>query len=105
MSPDPVAVDPARLREARVQAHCAAQWLARAARSYLPARDDDGQTNLGWDGATRALTTHPIANRRFALTIAPLALTVGRVAPMALQGLDDAGVRERFGRVVAALGL
>jgi hypothetical protein len=32
------AIDTARLSEARLQAHYAAQWLARAARAYVPPR-------------------------------------------------------------------
>ena len=36
------AIDKARLSEARLQAHYAAQWLARAARAYVPLQPDDG---------------------------------------------------------------
>src|SRR5262249_7419760 len=35
----------------RLQAHHAVQWLARAARAYIPPQPDDEHTNLGWDGA------------------------------------------------------
>ena len=38
------AIDTARLSEARLQAHYAAQWLARAARAYVPPQPDDGHT-------------------------------------------------------------
>ena len=41
-------VDQRRLSEARLQAHYAVQWLARAARAYVPPQPDDGHTNLGW---------------------------------------------------------
>ena len=34
-----------RLSMARLQAHHAAQWLARAARAYVPSQPDDGHTN------------------------------------------------------------
>ena len=53
------AVDPARLRAARLQAHHAAQWLARAARAHIMAWPDDGHTNLGWDDALGGFVTHP----------------------------------------------
>lgn len=39
---------PRDLAAARVQMHRAAQWLARIARSYLPAADDDSHTALVW---------------------------------------------------------
>ena len=86
--------DPAALREARLQAHCAAQWLARAARAYLPAQDDDSHTNLGWDDGARALITRAFAGWSVALQLSPLALVVqgGKDGPatLPLAGLDDA---------------
>src|ERR1700687_5123272 len=51
-------VDHGRLSEARLQAHYAAQWLARAARAFIPPQPDDGHTNLGWDHAFGGFTTH-----------------------------------------------
>src|SRR5215472_15715998 len=59
-------VDQRRLSEARLQAHYAVQWLARAARAYVPPQPDDGHTNLGWDGALRGFTTHPLKDGRVA---------------------------------------
>src|SRR3977135_1123964 len=53
-------IDPAALRAARIQAHHAAQWLARTARAYIPPRPDDAHTNLGWDDALGGLVTHPL---------------------------------------------
>jgi hypothetical protein len=55
-------VERRRLSEARLQAHHALQWLARAARAYVPPQPDDGHTNLGWDGALGGFTTHPFKN-------------------------------------------
>jgi hypothetical protein len=43
------AVEQRRLSEARLQAHYALQWLARASRGYIPPQPDDNHTNLGWD--------------------------------------------------------
>ena len=51
-------VDPLDLGEARLQAHYAAQWLARAARAYIPALPDDSHTNLGWIDAIGGFETH-----------------------------------------------
>jgi len=39
-------VNQRRLSEARLQAHYAVQWLARAARAYVPPQPDDEHTNL-----------------------------------------------------------
>src|SRR5215471_7967335 len=52
-------MDQRRLSEARLQAHYAVQWLARAARAYVPPQRDDEHTNLGWDVALGGFTTHP----------------------------------------------
>ena len=43
-------IDKVRLSGARLQAHHAIQWLARAARAYIPPQPDDGQHqfDLGW---------------------------------------------------------
>ncbi|MGH7007923.1 MAG: hypothetical protein ACRED7_05940, partial [Stellaceae bacterium] len=70
-------VDRDRLREARLQAHHALQWLARAARIYIPARPDDAHTNLGWDDRLDGFTTHALRDGvRLGLKIADLALIV-----------------------------
>lgn len=50
-------VDRGHLREARLRAHHAMQWLARAARACIPARPDDAHTNLGWDDRLDGFTT------------------------------------------------
>ncbi len=51
------------LHDARLQAHYAAQWLARAARAYIPPRPHDGHTNLGWDDAFGGLVDPSAAGR------------------------------------------
>ncbi|MGH6968828.1 MAG: hypothetical protein ACREEN_06975, partial [Stellaceae bacterium] len=103
-------VDRGRLREARLQAHYAVQWLARAARAYIPARPDDGHTNLGWDERFDGFATHPIRDGvRLGLKIAGLELVVlggGSGAPaLRLDGQRDAAVRPWLGARIAALGL
>src|ERR1700754_208324 len=49
-----------QLREARLQAHYAAQWLARAARAYILPQPGDNHTNLGWDDGFNGLVTHSL---------------------------------------------
>ena len=73
-------IDQGRLSEARLQAHYAVQWLARAARAYVPPQRDDGHTNLGWDGALGGFTTHPLKDGAWLslkITDLTLALHVG----------------------------
>ena len=68
--------DPARLQEARLQAHHAVQWLARAARAYVPAQPDDSHTNLGWDEAFGGFETHKMQGARIGVKLAPLAIAI-----------------------------
>src|SRR3954471_15965195 len=96
-------IDFARLREARMQAYYAAQWLARAARAYIPPRPDDGHTNLGWDNAFDGFITHPLADgTRIGLRISDLTLALlqgGQIAhSFALNGRSEAEAREWLGR-------
>jgi hypothetical protein len=55
-------IDKGQLREARLQAHYAAQWLARFARGYIPPQPDDGHTSLMWDDAIDGFKTQPLKN-------------------------------------------
>src|SRR5258708_21780107 len=77
-------IDQRRLSEARLQAYYAAQWLARAARAYVPPQPDDGHTNLGWDAGFDGFTTHPFAGGlRLGLRLPDLTLALlenGRIA-------------------------
>lgn len=96
------------LRNARLQAHYAVQWLARASRGYVPERPDDSHTNLGWDGGFGGFTTHPLRDgSRIGLNIADLTLSVLGSAPrmLSLDGRADAEVRAWLGGIVAAAGL
>jgi hypothetical protein len=54
------AVEQRRLSEARLQAHYAPQWLARAARGYISPQSNDNHISLGWDAGTGGLITHPL---------------------------------------------
>lgn len=101
-------VDRSQLREARLQAHHATQWLARAARAYIPARPDDAHTNLGWDDRLDGLTTHALRDGvRLGLKIADLALIVldnGGTPALQLDGQRDAAARRWLDARIAALG-
>jgi hypothetical protein len=96
------------LHAARLQAHYAAQWLARAARAYVPEQPNDGHTNLGWDHDFGGLVTHPMADgSRLGLRIADLTLELLDRHPqsLALDGRADREVRIWLGAHIAARGL
>ena len=101
-------VDRSQLREARLQAHHATQWLARAARACIPARPDDAHTSLGWDDRLDGFTTHALRDGvRLGLKIADPALIVldnGGAPTLRLDGQRDAAAREWLGARIAALG-
>jgi hypothetical protein len=94
-------IDRGRLREARLQAHHAAQWLARAARAFVPAHPDDGNTSLIWDDALDGLDTHPLqGDLRLGLRIPDLTLLLdgtGGQQSFPLDGRTDADARRWLG--------
>ena len=105
-------VDCGRLSQARLSAHYAAQWLARAARAYVPPKADDSHTNLGWDDTLGGLTTHPLTDgSRLGLRIADLALVVvakngDASAPLlALDSRTEVDIRAWLGSHMGAKGL
>jgi hypothetical protein len=105
-------VDFAQLREARLQSHYAAQWLARVARAYVAPRPDDGHTNLRWDDSFGGFFTHPLPDgTRLGLRLADLtlALFLGEDAnqphDFPLDGRSDADVRAWLGGQAQAAGL
>lgn len=99
-------VDQAALHEARLQAHYAAQWLARFARAYVAPQPDDGHTSLRWDDARDAFTTQPANNgARLSLQIASLMLAVHGGPSLSLNGRSDAQVRQWLGGELAARDL
>jgi hypothetical protein len=107
-----IGVDEAGLSRARVQTHSAAQWLARAALAYVPARPNDSHTNFGWDGVFGGFITHALPDgTRLGLKVTDLTLTVmehtGADATILLPlgGCSDAQVRAWLGRQMAARGL
>jgi len=101
-------VDRSRLREARLQAHYAVQWLARAARAYVAPKADDSHTNLGWDDALGGFTTHSLPDgSRLGLRIADLALALmpSDGVRLALNGQTEADIRAWLGPHMNAKGL
>jgi hypothetical protein len=104
------ALERGRLSRARLGAHFAAQWLARAARAYVAPKPDDSHTNLGWDDALGGFTTHPLPDgSRLALRLRDLALMWlaprGPSQSLSLGGLADADARAWLARRVSELGL
>jgi hypothetical protein len=105
----PSGIDPQQLREARLQAHHALQWLARGARAYVPPQPDDGHTNLGWDRALGGFATYPLKAGMWLslrLTDLTLGLHAGEAGALLfpLEGRADAHVRQWLGEQLAARG-
>ena len=96
------------LHAARLQAHYAAQWLARVARAYVQAQPHDRHTSLGWDDAFGGLVTHVLPDgSRLGLRIADLTLAFIGQHPhsLSLDGRAEAEVRTWLGGHVAARNL
>lgn len=106
----PARADRGRLSEARLAAHYAAQWLARAARAFIAPEPDDRHSNLGWDDDLGGLTTHPLPDgSRLGLRLGDLTLLSvtlrGDVQSFSLDGKTDADARAWLGKHVSARGL
>jgi hypothetical protein len=100
----------AQLYEARMQAHYAAQWLARFARAYIPPLPDDVHTNLGWDNDFDRFTTHPLTvGVQLGLRLPALTLVLLRNEQVAqsfpLERRTDTEVRVWLGDQIQALDL
>jgi hypothetical protein len=97
-------IDKGRLREARLQAHYAAQWLARAARAYIPPQPDDGHTSLIWDRAIDGFKTQRLKSGMWlSLQVSNLTLALRRgegltdTQTIFLSGRTDSEVRKWLG--------
>ncbi len=101
-------IDQRLLTQARLQAHSAVQWLARAARAYIPQLPDDAHTNLGWDDNRDGFVTHPLRDgSQLSLNIASLTLSLhgnATVLFFPLQGRTDKEVRHWLGAELGARG-
>lgn len=99
-------VDQGGLHEARLQAHYAAQWLARFARAYVAPQPDDGHTSLRWDDARDAFITQPANNgAQLRLQIAGLTIALHDGPSLSLNGRSDAQIRQWLGGELVARGL
>jgi hypothetical protein len=102
-------IDPVRLSEARLQAHYALQWLARAARAYIAPQPDDAHTNLGWVHALDGFATHALPDgARLCLKIPSLTLALfdgERSAEFPLDGHADSEARLWLRETLGARGL
>lgn len=97
-------VEQNRLREARLLAHYALQWLARSARAYIPPQPDDGHTSMEWDHIFPGLRTQQFKNGVWmSLQISNLTLMLhekndGAAEGFPLNGQDDLRVRQWLGK-------
>src|SRR5258708_8911850 len=96
------------LHAARLQAHYAAQWLARVARATIAPQPHDFHTNLGWDDQFGGVVTHPRPHGSgLGLRIADLTLAFLDQHPhaLSLDGRADAEVKAWLRGHVAARNL
>ena len=106
-------IDPKALWEARLQAHHAVQWVARAAIANIAAMPGNTQSNMGWSHDHGALVSHELRGRGNALCIglalATMTLIVLRdtsvIDHFALDGKRHAEAGEWLDRILAAAGL
>jgi len=102
-------IESSRLHEARLQAHHAVQWLARAARAFVPPQPDDSHTSLGWEDARGGFVTHPLTGDvRLGLRLADLTLLLDGAhgeGSLPLDGRTDADARRWLGERLPAYGL
>jgi hypothetical protein len=79
-------IDPKALWEARLQAHHAVQWVARAACANLVPMPGDTHFNFGWDRGHGALVSHELRGRndtlRVGLAVGTMSLIVLRQASL-----------------------
>jgi len=102
-------IERGRLTQARLAAHYAAQWLARAARAYIPPKADDSHTNLGWDHGLGGFVTHPMLDgSRLALRIADMTLLLSGARDgeqaLSLRNRSDADIRAWLAPQLSAKG-
>jgi len=103
------AADQARLREARLQAHYAVQWLARTARAYIRPELDDGHTSLSWEHSLEGFMTRPLSDGvRLSLQVPTLTLSLHEgdakddINSLSISGCQDETVREWLGDLLRA---
>lgn len=103
----------ARLTDARLQLHHAAQFGAALGISYLPKQPDDSHTNLGWNDALGALMSHEARGATGAVALGvrvhDLSLVITRdgaeIAALPLHGRTNATATDALVALLAAAGL
>ncbi|HEX3970334.1 MAG TPA: hypothetical protein VHX19_03370 [Stellaceae bacterium] len=75
-------IDPKALWEARLQAHHAVQWVARAACANIMPMPGDTHSNFGWDPTQFALISHELRGRDDTLRVG---LAVGTMTLLVLR--------------------
>jgi Family of unknown function (DUF5996) len=101
--------DPRALSAARLQAHYAMQWLARAARAYIRPEPDDSHTSLEWSGAISGFETYPFRDgSHLGLGLADLSLIYSGAdrapASFSLGARTDAQARQWLREQLGARG-
>ncbi len=105
-------IDRRILAAARLEAHHALQWLARAARAFIPPQPDDSHTALDWDVALVGFMTHPMQDgARLSLRLPDLTLGLHDgaeavpIQSLALLDRTDTYARAWLGERLATRGL
>ena len=106
-------IDPKALWEARLQAHHAVQWVARAASANIMPMPGNTQSNFGWDRDQGALVSHELRGRggalRVGLVVGTMTLFVRHEATMieqfTLDGQRHADAGAWLDRIFGAAGL
>jgi hypothetical protein len=99
------------LREARLQAHYAVQWLGRLGGAFIPPQPDYGHTGMSWNDALAGFTTQALPDgSRFGLRIGDLLFVFlnkagERTESYPMHGRTDREVRQMLGVELGARGL
>lgn len=97
-------------REARLQAHYAAQWLGRAGGAFVPPAPDYSHTSMNWESGIVGFATNEFDGLRLGLAVPDLALVLLRgtgqqLASYALNGRTNQDVRRWLGAELGARGI
>src|SRR5436190_696696 len=100
-----------RLREARLQAHYAAQWLGRMGSAFIPPQPDYSHTGIIWNDALVGFTTGAMKDEtRLGLRITDLTFVFlnkagERTSSYPLNGHSDRDIRQWLDEQLGARGM
>jgi hypothetical protein len=100
-----------RLREARLQAHYAAQWLGRVGSAFIPSQPDYSHTSMNWNDALVGFTTNAMkVETRLGLRIIDLMFVFlnkegERTSSYPLNGRTDKDLRQWLDEQLGARGM